>query len=270
MNQIGLILPELILGVGALVMLLIGAAQGNKSADMLAILAVLLIAASAYFSMVAGDGRAFNGAFIMDSFARFTKAVILWSAVACVLLGAELFHPRKGPALRAADPDRAGDARHVADGVGRELHRALYEPRAAEPGALCAGRVQAGFHPLDRSRAQIFRPRLAVVRHDAVRYLADLRLLGHAGLRGRRCVDQGLRGVGRDDLRPRVPDRRPRVQDLRRAVPHVDAGRLRGFADTDHRLPRHCIPRLRPSRWCCAPSWCRSPPRSTSGNRSSS
>ncbi|HEY1710637.1 MAG TPA: NADH-quinone oxidoreductase subunit NuoN [Rhizomicrobium sp.] len=91
MNELGLILPEIILGVGALVMLLIGAAQGNKSADLLAILAVLLIAASAYFSMVAGDGTAFHGAFIMDSFARFTKAVILWSSVACVLLARHFF-----------------------------------------------------------------------------------------------------------------------------------------------------------------------------------
>jgi NADH-quinone oxidoreductase subunit N len=90
-NELGLILPEIILGVGALVMLLIGAAQGNKSADLLAILAVLLIAASAYFSMVAGDGTAFHGAFIMDSFARFTKAVILWSSVACVLLARHFF-----------------------------------------------------------------------------------------------------------------------------------------------------------------------------------
>ena len=42
----------------------------------------------------------------------------------------------------------------------------------------------------------------------------------------------------RPDLRPRVPAGRPRLQDLGRAVPHVDARRLRGRADAGHRLLR--------------------------------
>ena len=36
---------------------------------------------------------------------------------------------------------------------------------------------------------------------------------------------------------PRVPDDRRRVQDRRGAVPLLDAGRLPGLADADHRLP---------------------------------
>ena len=46
------------------------------------------------------------------------------------------------------------------------------------------------------------------------------------------------RALHRAHLRPRVPDRGPRLQGLRRAVPHVDARRLRGRADADHRLLR--------------------------------
>src|ERR1700761_2949550 len=85
------LLPELILAIGAMVLLLIGAVRGDKSANTLTILAVILIAVSAYVSMVLGDGTAFHGAFVMDSFARFTKAVILWSSAACVLLAHRFF-----------------------------------------------------------------------------------------------------------------------------------------------------------------------------------
>ena len=39
-------------------------------------------------------------------------------------------------------------------------------------------------------------------------------------------------------VRPGLPDLRPGLQGLRRAVPHVDAGRLRGRADAGRRLLR--------------------------------
>jgi NADH-quinone oxidoreductase subunit N len=85
------LLPELILAVGAMALLLIGAVRGDKSANTLTILSVVLIAVSAWLSMVIGDGTAFHGAFVMDSFARFTKAVILWSSAACVLMAHQFF-----------------------------------------------------------------------------------------------------------------------------------------------------------------------------------
>jgi NADH-quinone oxidoreductase subunit N len=89
------LLPELILAVGAMTLLLIGAVRGDKSANTLTILSVVLIAISAYISMVIGDGTAFHGAFVMDSFARFTKAVILWSSAACVLMAHQFFSLEK-------------------------------------------------------------------------------------------------------------------------------------------------------------------------------
>ena len=48
----------------------------------------------------------------------------------------------------------------------------------------------------------------------------------------------GRRPEHRPDLRPRLPAGRPRLQDLGRAVPHVDARRLRGRADAGHGLLR--------------------------------
>ena len=94
-SDIYVLLPELILAIGAMVLLLIGAVRGDKSANALTIISVLLIAASAYISMVLGDGTAFHGAFVMDSFARFTKAVILWSSAACVLMAHRFFSLEK-------------------------------------------------------------------------------------------------------------------------------------------------------------------------------
>jgi NADH-quinone oxidoreductase subunit N len=90
-NDLYVLMPELILAIGALVLLVIGAVRGDKSANVLTIVSVFLIGASAYSSMVIGDGTAFHGAFVMDSFARFTKAVVLWSAAACVLLAHRFF-----------------------------------------------------------------------------------------------------------------------------------------------------------------------------------
>ncbi len=87
--------PELILAVGAMVLLLVGAVRGDKSTGLLCWLSVALILASAYMSLVVGDESAFNGAFVMDAFARFTKAVILWSSVGCVLMAEHYFRVEK-------------------------------------------------------------------------------------------------------------------------------------------------------------------------------
>jgi NADH-quinone oxidoreductase subunit N len=89
------VLPELILAGAALVLLLLGAIQGEKSAKLISALSIVAIAASAYFSMVGGDATAFHGALVVDSFARFTKAVILWSSVACILLAQNYFDVEK-------------------------------------------------------------------------------------------------------------------------------------------------------------------------------
>jgi len=94
-NDLYVLLPELILAVGAMALLLVGAVRGDKSAGTLTMLSVVLIAASAYVTMVTGDGGAFHGAFVMDSFARFTKAVILWSSAACVLMAHQFFSLEK-------------------------------------------------------------------------------------------------------------------------------------------------------------------------------
>jgi len=85
------LLPELILAVGAMLLLLVGAFRGESSTKLISILSVLLIVASAYFSMVGPDAKAFHGAFVVDAFVRFTKAAILWSSAACILMAQRFF-----------------------------------------------------------------------------------------------------------------------------------------------------------------------------------
>jgi NADH-quinone oxidoreductase subunit N len=85
------LLPELILAGGAMALLLIGAMLGNRSTRLLTILAALLIVASAYFSFVGPDAKAFHGAFVVDAFVRYIKAAILWSSFACILMARRFF-----------------------------------------------------------------------------------------------------------------------------------------------------------------------------------
>ena len=114
---------------------------------------------------------------------------------------------------------------------------------------------------IDRGRPEVFRARRAVVGDAALRLLADLRL------HRQRVVRRHRQGVGagrhRADFRPRVPVRRLLLQGVGGAVPHVDAGRLRGRADAGHGVLRgraqdrrdgdlrprhhHRIPRHRPA-----------------------
>ena len=142
----------------------------------------------------------------------------------------------KAGEVRVLDPDPAVDHRHGHADLGGRPDRALSRPRADEPRALRGRGVEPRQRPLDRGGPEVFRARRAVVRHAALRLLADLRLHRHRLVRRHR---QGRRaGRHRAHLRPRVPVRGLLLQGLRGAVPHVDARRLRGRADAGHRVLR--------------------------------
>ena len=84
---LGAILPELVLAIGALVLLMIGAFAGAHSARTVNFLAIVVLALSA-ISVVTSDqgGAIWDGAFVVDGFARFLKVTALvGSAVAIVL-----------------------------------------------------------------------------------------------------------------------------------------------------------------------------------------
>ncbi|HYD12030.1 MAG TPA: NADH-quinone oxidoreductase subunit NuoN [Allosphingosinicella sp.] len=90
-----LILPEEILSVGAILLMLVAAWGGDKSARTITWLAVtLLIAAGAFVPGVlpgSATGLAFGGLFVADSFAAFAKLVIYAGAGIAMLMAMSWF-----------------------------------------------------------------------------------------------------------------------------------------------------------------------------------
>src|SRR5665213_1002753 len=81
------VLPEVVLGVGALVLLMIGVFAGAAGARLVTWLAVaLIVIAGIALAFVPSSVTAFNGAFVIDPFAHLMKLlVLLGSAVAIVM-----------------------------------------------------------------------------------------------------------------------------------------------------------------------------------------
>jgi NADH-quinone oxidoreductase subunit N len=77
--SIATILPELVLAVGALALILVGAFQGLRSINLVngAAFAVVIVAALAAAFQASRTETAFNGSFVVDDFARFMKVVTL-------------------------------------------------------------------------------------------------------------------------------------------------------------------------------------------------
>ena len=79
--------PELVIGVGAMALLLVGAFGGDKSTGLVSVLAVgvlLLAAAAAAFGPL---GSVFHGGFVADQASAFSKAAIYLMTIAAVILG---------------------------------------------------------------------------------------------------------------------------------------------------------------------------------------
>ena len=102
--------------------------------------------------------------------------------------------------------------------------------------ALRRRRDQPRLRALDRGRPEVFRARRAVVGHAALRRSLIYGFTGTVSFAG--IAKASAQGRHRPDLRPGVPVRRLLLQGLGGAVPHVDAGRLRGRADAGHRVLR--------------------------------
>ena len=80
--------PELTLAIGALVLLVLGAFIGEKSARLISILSVALLIAASAVAATGPLGAAFHGAYVADPLAVYAKVVIyLCSAVAVILGG---------------------------------------------------------------------------------------------------------------------------------------------------------------------------------------
>jgi len=94
-KDLPVLMPELILALGAMAALLIGAVRGDKATGALSLLMALLMIAAGAVVVLAPDATAFHGAFIADGFSRFAQVLILGSAALCILLAQNFFAAEK-------------------------------------------------------------------------------------------------------------------------------------------------------------------------------
>src|SRR3990172_5216328 len=82
-------LPEIVLALGALFLLMVGVFGGERSISPVASLSVgLIIVAGVIVIAIPSDGVAFNGALVLDPFARLMKVLaLIGSGVAIVMSG---------------------------------------------------------------------------------------------------------------------------------------------------------------------------------------
>src|SRR5450756_1718243 len=85
------VLPELVLAVGAMALLMLGAYRGAQTTGLVTGLAICLLVVTGVLelSLPAGKVATFGGSFIVDDFARFLKILALIGSVATLVLAAE-------------------------------------------------------------------------------------------------------------------------------------------------------------------------------------
>jgi len=99
--DLALIIPELILAVGALALLLVGAYRGEGSSRLVGLGGMAVILAALYFTVCAGGGETaygFHDMVVIDGFGRFMKVL--------VLIGALVSIPMSVDFLKRAGSDR--------------------------------------------------------------------------------------------------------------------------------------------------------------------
>jgi NADH-quinone oxidoreductase subunit N len=81
-------LPEIILAAGVLVLILVGAFRGERSSDLMNVgaLALLVVAFIAVLMLPSVRTEAMSGSFVVDSFAKFMKALTLIGAAASIVM----------------------------------------------------------------------------------------------------------------------------------------------------------------------------------------
>src|SRR3979411_1380716 len=85
------VLPEIVLAVGAMVLLMLGAYRGPQTTGLVTGLAVALLVVTGVleFMLPAGKLVTFGGSFIVDDFAKFLKILALIGSVATLVLSVE-------------------------------------------------------------------------------------------------------------------------------------------------------------------------------------
>jgi NADH-quinone oxidoreductase subunit N len=89
--QLQPVIPELVLAVGAMALLMLGAYRGQGTTGAVTALAVCLLVATGVLELMLPAGKlvTFGGSFIVDDFARFLKILALIGSAVTLILSAE-------------------------------------------------------------------------------------------------------------------------------------------------------------------------------------
>src|SRR5688572_20291120 len=84
-------LPEILLAAGAMILILIGAYRGERATPLInrAALLLLAIAFLAVIALPSGRLTTFQGAFVVDAFAKFMKVLTLLGSAAAIVLSTD-------------------------------------------------------------------------------------------------------------------------------------------------------------------------------------
>jgi NADH-quinone oxidoreductase subunit N len=85
------LLPELILALGAMILLMLGVARGERATGSISGLAVflLIVAGVAVLTQPAGKVAAFHGSFVLDDYARFLKVLAFIGSAVTIVMSVE-------------------------------------------------------------------------------------------------------------------------------------------------------------------------------------
>jgi NADH-quinone oxidoreductase subunit N len=104
--QLMMVLPELVLSLGAILLMLVAAWGGQASTRLVswASIAVLIGAGIALVGPASAGGEAFGGLYRPDMFAAFAKALIFFAAAVSILIAPRFFQTTSGDDLRPEYP----------------------------------------------------------------------------------------------------------------------------------------------------------------------
>src|SRR5262245_1487067 len=87
------VLPEVVLVVGAMVLLMFGAYRGERATMTVYLGSIMVLAAAAAIVLWLPAGKlvTFNGSLVLDSFARFLKVLAFGGSAAAILMSLDYF-----------------------------------------------------------------------------------------------------------------------------------------------------------------------------------
>ena len=141
-QDLNVVAPEAALAVAAMVILMWGAyAKREVGGPALWVSCLLLVAAGLWVGFQPEGARmAFDGSFVSDGFARFSKVMILFGAAAALALSHAYLTRMQLMKFEYPVLILLVGGGHDDDGLGAGSDRALRRAGVAEPGALRRGR----------------------------------------------------------------------------------------------------------------------------------